>query len=331
MANVSIKFNGKEFLLSCEDGQEEHLEELLIQINKKFNNLKNDLGNLGENKLLLITAVKVMDEYYETKKKVEEKKEELKNLSNKFKELKSLIYEYRDNKEQEILQLNNDHNKLKDEIEINQKNYEKLIDEAADEISNFVEKANLENLSQYIPVNKSEIRKKILKIRKQKSAKSLNINFDHLLKILKKNINIGKVIGGYYPYNHEIDAIEILKNLEKQNYKISLPKIKKNSQMDFFCWSSQDPLQINEYGIPEPTSDKMLAPNILLVPLVAFDKNYNRIGYGGGFYDRYIKRIKKIKKIITIGLAYSFQRIDQIPVDKYDVKLDFIVTNKKIR
>ena len=147
MANVSIKFNGKEFLLSCEDGQEEHLEELLIQINKKFNNLKDDLGNLGENKLLLITAVKVMDEYYETKKKVEEKKEELKNLSNKFKELKSLIYEYKDNKEQEILQLNNDHNKLKDEIEINQKNYEKLIDEAADEISNFVEKANLENLS----------------------------------------------------------------------------------------------------------------------------------------------------------------------------------------
>ena len=147
MANVSIKFNGKEFLLSCEDGQEEHLEELLIQINKKFNNLKNDLGNLGENKLLLITAVKVMDEYYETKKKVEEKKEELKNLSNKFKELKSLIYEYKDNKEQEILQLNNDHNKLKDEIVINQKNYEKLIDEAADEISNFVEKANLENLS----------------------------------------------------------------------------------------------------------------------------------------------------------------------------------------
>ena len=147
MANVSIKFNGKEVLLSCEEGQEEHLEELLIQINKKFNNLKNDLGNLGENKLLLITAVKVMDEYYETKKKVEEKKEELKNLSNKFKELKSLIYEYKDNKEQEILQLNNDHNKLKDEIEINQKNYEKLIDEAADEISNFVEKANLENLS----------------------------------------------------------------------------------------------------------------------------------------------------------------------------------------
>ena len=147
MANVSIKFNGKEFLLSCEDGQEEHLEDLLIQINQKFNNLKNDLGNLGENKLLLITAVKVMDEYYETKKKVEQKKNELKNLSNKFKELKSLIYEYRDKKEFEIKELNENHHRLKNEIEINQKNYEKLIDEAADEISSFVEKANLENLS----------------------------------------------------------------------------------------------------------------------------------------------------------------------------------------
>ena len=147
MANVSIKFNGKEFLLSCEDGQEEHLEELLIQINQKFNNLKNELGNLGENKLLLITAVKVMDEYYETKKKVDQKKNELRDLSNKFKELKTLIYEYRDKKELEINSLNKDHLKLKNEIEINQKSYEKLIDVAADEISSFVEKANLENIS----------------------------------------------------------------------------------------------------------------------------------------------------------------------------------------
>ena len=113
MANVSIKFNGKEFLLSCEDGQEEHLEELLIQINQKFNDLKNNLGNLGENKLLLITAVKVMDEYYETKKKVEQKKSELKELSDKFKELKSLIYDYRDKKENEILDLKDEHKILK--------------------------------------------------------------------------------------------------------------------------------------------------------------------------------------------------------------------------
>ncbi len=147
MANVSIKFNNKEFLLACEDGQEEHLEELLIQINKKFNNLKNDLGNLGENKLLLITAVKIMDEYYETKKKVDQKKDELKDLSNKFKELKSLIYDYRDRKESEIEKLNLDHENLKQEIDDNQKKYENLIDEAADQISNFVKKAKLENIS----------------------------------------------------------------------------------------------------------------------------------------------------------------------------------------
>ena len=148
MANVSIKFNNKEFLLSCEDGQEEHLEELLIQINQKFNDLKNNLGNLGENKLLLITAVKIMDEYYETKKKVDQKKNELKDLSNKFKELKSLIYDYRDKKEQEIKELKENHSSFKDEIEANHRKFEKLIDEAADEISNFVDKAKLENISQ---------------------------------------------------------------------------------------------------------------------------------------------------------------------------------------
>ena len=147
MANVSIKFNGKEFLLSCEDGQEEHLEDLLIQINQKFNKLKNDLGNLGENKLLLITAIKVLDEYYETKKKMEQKKNELKKISDKFIELKSLIYEYKDNKESELQKLNNNYQILKDEIQINQKKYEKIIDETADEISSFVKKANLENLS----------------------------------------------------------------------------------------------------------------------------------------------------------------------------------------
>ena len=148
MANVTFKFNNKEFILSCEDGQEEHLEELLIQISHKFNNLKNDLGNLGENKLLLITAVKIMDEYYETKKKVEQRKDEFKNLSNKFKELKSLIYEYRDKKEDEIKKLNLNHEDFKIEIENNQKKYEQLIDQASDQISNFVKKAKIDNLSQ---------------------------------------------------------------------------------------------------------------------------------------------------------------------------------------
>ena len=145
MANVNIKFNGKEFLLSCDDGQEEHLEELLTHINEKFNNLKNDLGNIGENKLLLITSVQIMEEYFETKKKVEQKKTELQNLSNKFRELKSLVYNYRDKKEEEMQQLQQDHEGFKKEIEKNKEDYEKIIEAAADEIENFVEKANLEN------------------------------------------------------------------------------------------------------------------------------------------------------------------------------------------
>ena len=145
MANVNIKFNGKEFLLSCDDGQEEHLEELLTYINAKFSNLKSDLGNIGENKLLLITSVQIMDEYFETKKKIEQKKTELQNLSNKFRELKSLVYDYRDKKEQEMKELQQDHEGFKKEIEKNKEDYEKIIEAAADEIENFVEKANLEN------------------------------------------------------------------------------------------------------------------------------------------------------------------------------------------
>jgi len=145
MANVNIKFNGKDFLLSCDDGQEEHLEELLTHINQKFSDLKNDLGNIGENKLLLITSVQILDEYFETKKKVEQKKNELKNLSDKFRELKSLVYDYRDKKEEEMKELSQDHEDFKKEIEKNKEDYEKIIEEAADEIENFVEKANLEN------------------------------------------------------------------------------------------------------------------------------------------------------------------------------------------
>ena len=145
MANVNIKFNGKDFLLSCDDGQEEHLEELLIHINKKFSDLKNNLGNIGENKLLLITSVQIMDEYFETKKKVEQKKTELKILSDKFRELKSLVYDYKDKKEAELKQLSLDHENFKKEIEKNKEDYEKIIDEATDEIEDFIEKASLEN------------------------------------------------------------------------------------------------------------------------------------------------------------------------------------------
>jgi len=145
MANITIKFNGKEFLLSCEDGQEEHLDELSLHLNNRFNNLKNDLGNIGENKLLLITSIKIMDEYFETKKKIDQKKQELRDLSNKFRELRSLVYEYKDKKEQEIKQLNQEQDNFKKEIEKNKEDYEKIIDEAAAEIENFVQKVSTEN------------------------------------------------------------------------------------------------------------------------------------------------------------------------------------------
>ena len=145
MANITIKFNGKEFLLSCEDGQEEHLDELSLQLNNRFNKLKNDLGNIGENKLLLITSIKIMDEYFETKKKIDQRKQELRDLSNKFRELRSLVYEYKDKKEQEIKQLNQEQKNFKKEIEKNKEDYEKIIEEAADKIENFVQKVSLEN------------------------------------------------------------------------------------------------------------------------------------------------------------------------------------------
>ena len=177
-------------------------------------------------------------------------------------------------------------------------------------------------------MNKSIIRKRILKIRKIKNLKNLKIDIESIKKILKKNKILGKTIGGYYPYNYEVDVIKILNEFEKHNYQISLPKIKKNSQMDFFNWSSKDPLSVNKFGIPEPVSNKKVYPNILLVPLVAFDKNNNRIGYGGGFYDRYIEKIRKRKNVVTIGFAYSFQKVKKIPTNNYDIKLDFIITNK---
>tara|TARA_Y100001970_G_scaffold21578_1_gene24594 strand:- start:1020 stop:1466 length:447 start_codon:yes stop_codon:yes gene_type:complete len=145
MANVNIKFNGKEFLLSCDDGQEDHLEELSNHLNEKFEGLKNDLGNIGENKLLLITSIKIMDEYFETKKKINEKKNELENLKSKFLEIKKLVYAYKDDKEKEINSLLNNHKDLKSEIDKTKLNYEKILDEATSEIDKFIEKVNQDN------------------------------------------------------------------------------------------------------------------------------------------------------------------------------------------
>ena len=177
---------------------------------------------------------------------------------------------------------------------------------------------------------KSKLRKKILKIREKNDKKNIQISFNQIIKILKREKISKKIIGGYYPVNFEIDDLKLLEKFEKKNFNISLPIVKKNFKMDFYQWSFSDPLKINKYGIPEPEKKKIVYPDVLLIPLVAFDKNLNRLGYGGGYYDRLIEELSKKKKFIKIGLAFSIQKIDKVPINVYDQKLDYIVTNKYI-
>ena len=179
-------------------------------------------------------------------------------------------------------------------------------------------------------MNKFQIRKKILKIRRINYDKNLKINSHKFISFLKINLPNLKNIGGYYPCNYEIDDLEILDLLEKKQFNISLPIIKKNNQMNFFKWSSNDLLKVNKFGIPEPVSSRIFYPDILFVPLVGYDSNLNRLGYGGGFYDRYIEKIEKIKNVIKIGIAFSFQKITSVPTNNYDKKLDFVITEKEI-
>ena len=177
---------------------------------------------------------------------------------------------------------------------------------------------------------KSTLRSKILNYRKNNSSEKYRINPQKLFSFLKKKKLNFKIIGGYYPYNYEIDDLEILEFFRKKKFHISLPIIKNNHQMDFFVWSQYDPLKVNKYGIVEPISFKKVYPDLIIVPLVAYDNHLNRLGYGGGFYDRYIDKIKKIKEVTKIGIAFSFQRLKKIPVNNYDKKLDFIITEKEI-
>ena len=179
-------------------------------------------------------------------------------------------------------------------------------------------------------MNKHKLRSKILDLRKKKSNKNFEINLNIFFSFLKNNNYIFKNVGGYFPSNYEIDDLKILKFLEKKNFNILLPVIKKNNQMDFFKWSVNDPLKINKFGIPEPIGRKIFIPDILLIPLVSYDRKLNRLGYGGGFYDRYIEKIEKQKKIIKIGLAFSYQKTKKIPINKFDKKLDFIINEKEI-
>ncbi len=177
-------------------------------------------------------------------------------------------------------------------------------------------------------MNKSYIRKKILYLRKRNYSKNLSINSNKFLKFLEKKNIRSRIVGGYYPFNYELDTLNILEVLENNNYIISLPKVGKKNRMNFFQWSLKDPLKINRYGIPETISKKKVNPGLLLVPLVAFDSELNRLGYGGGYYDRYISKLAFKHKIIKIGIGFSFQKVKSLPINKYDKKLDFIITEK---
>ena len=177
---------------------------------------------------------------------------------------------------------------------------------------------------------KFKIRKKILDIRKKKNRKNIKFSFLKIFKEIKKNISKKKIIGGYYPVNFEIDILDFLEKLEIKGLQLCLPVVKKNNEMDYYSWSTKNLLKLNKYGIPEPEKIKKVFPDIILVPLVAFDNRLYRIGYGGGYYDRYIEKLSNKKNLLKIGIAHSCQKINRVPINKYDKKLDIIITEKYV-
>ena len=177
---------------------------------------------------------------------------------------------------------------------------------------------------------KSKIRKKILSIRKKKNTKNIKFSFLKILTEINKSKSKKKILGVYFPVNFEIDIFKFFKKLEMKGQKLCLPVVKKNNEMDFYSWSTKNLLKLNKYGIPEPEKIKKVFPDILFVPVVAFDKRLYRIGYGGGYYDRYISKISYKKKMLKIGIAHSCQKIDKVPTNKYDKKLDIIITEKYV-
>ncbi len=177
---------------------------------------------------------------------------------------------------------------------------------------------------------KSKIRKKILDIRKKKNNKNIKFSFLKIFKEIKKYISKKKIVGGYYPVNFEINILEFLEKLEIKGVQLCLPIVKKDNKMDFYSWSTKNLLKLNKYGIPEPEQIKKVFPDIILVPLVAFDSRLYRIGYGGGYYDRYIEKLSNKKNLLKIGIAHSCQKINRVPTNKYDKKLDIIITEKYV-
>ena len=145
MANVNIKFNNKDYLLSCDDGQEEDLKTLTKFLDKKYSSLKDKLGNIGENKLLLITSIQVIDEYFDLKQRVQSQKENFENLSKKFKEMRSLAMDYKDGKDKEILNLNSELDKFKKMVVESQGIYEKMLEKTTQSLEEIIK--NSENSS----------------------------------------------------------------------------------------------------------------------------------------------------------------------------------------
>ena len=182
--------------------------------------------------------------------------------------------------------------------------------------------------------DKSYLRKKFIKIRKKKYSTTKTFNFDLIFKLIEKKFKKKKIIiAGYYPSNYEANILPFLRQAQKKSFKVSLPVISSSRLMNFKFWNFKEPLFINKFGILEPNAmNKKITPDFILVPLVAFDNKLNRIGYGKGYYDRALQKIRKIKKrAIFLGIAYSFQKYNNIPTNKHDFRLDYIFTEQGIK
>ncbi len=181
-------------------------------------------------------------------------------------------------------------------------------------------------------VNKSSLRLKFIKKRRKLHSTKFFFSFDKIFHLIKKNFPKKKPsIAGYYPSNFEVNILDLLFQTSKKNFKIGLPVIKKDYKIDFKYWIPNEPLYVNKYGILEPQKQNItFLPDIVLVPLVAFDRNLNRIGYGKGYYDRALKQLASNKKILTIGMAFSFQETTIIPTNQYDYNLDCILTDRNL-
>tara|TARA_B100000886_G_scaffold114855_1_gene77281 strand:- start:3996 stop:4559 length:564 start_codon:yes stop_codon:yes gene_type:complete len=180
---------------------------------------------------------------------------------------------------------------------------------------------------------KDQLRKKFFTLRKKKYFDISNKKLQKLITFIKKKKKLRKniFIALYYPANFEFNVLKIVSNFKDSKTIFLLPKILDNNFLKFVEWHKRDVLIVNKFGIPEPidTNKKVHLPDIVLVPLLAFDARKNRLGYGKGFYDRYLNKLIKLnKKIETIGLAFSFQKYKKIPTSNFDFQLNNIFTEK---